>query len=167
MDTPLARLPASLRWMHWAAVLLVALAYLTGESAEDGGGAAWHYFAGWVLIAVFAPRAVLHWRHRRSLESHMPGPGAGFARLVQALLLAFVLVQPVLGILALWGEGHAVPLPFTPWVLPSPFAGEFGEWPEELHEALGNAFYAVIALHAGVALWHHFVGRDPVLRRML
>ncbi len=37
---------------------------------------------------------------------------------------------------------------------------------EEAHELLGNAFYAVIGLHAVAALWHHFARRDDTLRRM-
>ena len=38
---------------------------------------------------------------------------------------------------------------------------------EEAHEWIGNAFYAVIAVHALAALWHQFVRRDGTLRRML
>ena len=38
---------------------------------------------------------------------------------------------------------------------------------EEAHEILGTVFYAVIAMHAIAALWHHFIRRDTTLRRML
>jgi cytochrome b561 len=31
----------------------------------------------------------------------------------------------------------------------------------------GNALVVVVALHAAAALWHHFIGRDDTLRRML
>jgi cytochrome b561 len=58
-------------------------------------------------------------------------------------------------------------LPFSSWTIASPFGMELGEWPEELHQGLGTAFYAVIGLHAAAALWHQFLRRDPVLRRML
>ncbi|MCO8649276.1 cytochrome b, partial [Burkholderia multivorans] len=33
-------------------------------------------------------------------------------------------------------------------------------------ELIGNAFYFVIGLHALAALYHHFIKRDDVLRRM-
>ena len=165
ISTP--RLPASVRLLHWSSVLLFALAYLTSESAEEGGGALWHYFAGWALLVVFVPRIALHWRWRHSLSSAAPGAASAFARAVQWSLLVFLVAQPLLGMLAIWAEGDAVPLPFTPWVVPSPIAGEFGRWPEELHETLGNLFYGVIALHAGAALLRHFLKHDAVLRRML
>jgi cytochrome b561 len=52
-----------------------------------------------------------------------------------------------------------------------------GQWPCErgqvysaltsaVHGTVGNVFYAVIAVHALAALWHQFVRRDGVLRRM-
>ena len=42
-----------------------------------------------------------------------------------------------------------------------------GELLEELHETVGNIFYAVIGVHVLASLWHHFVRRDAILRRML
>jgi cytochrome b561 len=84
-------------------------------------------------------------------------------------LLLFVVVEPLLGILALWAEGHAMPVPFTPWAVPPLLAMDAGadELLEELHETVGNIFYAVIGVHVLASLWHHFVRRDDVLRRML
>jgi cytochrome b561 len=38
---------------------------------------------------------------------------------------------------------------------------------EEAHEILANALIALVVVHVGAALWHHFVLRDNVLRRML
>ena len=38
---------------------------------------------------------------------------------------------------------------------------------EATHEWLAYALVAVVAVHAAAALYHHFVRRDPVLRRML
>ncbi len=90
-------------------------------------------------------------------------------KLVTLALLLFVVVQPVLGILSVWAGGEALAIPFTPWALPPLLAlGEgTGHTLEEAHEVIGNAFYAVIALHALAALWHQFVRRDGLLRRML
>ena len=79
------------------------------------------------------------------------------------------MAQPLLGILSLWAEGEAMPIPFTQWeVLPLLAMGAgAGELFEELHETVGNLFYAVIGVHVLASLWHHFVRRDGVLRRML
>ena len=164
------RYSAPVRWIHWLTVLLVAVAYLTSESAEergDGGAGQWHVFAGLVLLLVFVPRLIV-----RLGSAHPPAPASAFeawsARLVHVALLLFVVVQPLLGVLMVWAEGDALPIPFTAWQLPPLVVlGEaWGESLEEIHESVGNAFYAVIALHALAALWHQFVRRDGLLRRM-
>ena len=37
----------------------------------------------------------------------------------------------------------------------------------EIHEALVGWLAALLAVHVGAALWHHFARRDAVLTRML
>lgn len=170
MATPLPfRHSASVRWIHWLSVVLVAIAYLTAEAAEDPGatGGQWHVLAGLALLLLFVPRLLA-----RFAGQHAPVPAsplqAWSARLVHVALLLFVVVQPLLGVLMVWAEGEALPVPFTPWQLsPLVVPGEaWAETLEELHETVGNVFYAVIALHALAASWHQFVRRDGVLRRM-
>jgi cytochrome b561 len=161
------------RAIHWISAVLVLVAYLTSELAEEearGAGVDWHVVAGLGLLLLFLPRL---------LAKLLPRPGPLLPppprwsllphRLVTLALLLFVVVQPGLGVLAVWAEGKALAIPFTPWALPPMLAlGEgSGEAVEEAHEVLGNAFYAVIALHALAALWHQFVRRDGLMRRML
>ncbi len=38
---------------------------------------------------------------------------------------------------------------------------------KETHELYGNMLIALIALHAGAALYHHFIKKDDILKRML
>jgi cytochrome b561 len=169
------RYPALVRWVHWSSVLLVVLAYATSEAADDlqpGGAGQWHVLAGLLLLVLFVPRLVGYVLRRRGAP--LPGPEGGPAARIAAVtvhmaLLLFVVVEPLLGILALWAEGEALPVPFTPWVVPPLLAmgARAGELLEELHETVGNIFYAVIGVHVLASLWHHFVRRDAVLRRML
>jgi cytochrome b561 len=169
------RYPALVRWVHWSSVLLVLVAYLTGDAAEElqaGGAGQWHVLAGLLLLLLFLPRLAGYALRLRGVPRPAPegGPAARVAAAaVHVALLLFVVVQPLLGILSLWGEGEAVPIPFTAWALPPMLAiGErVGHTLEELHETLGNIFYAVIGIHILASLWHHFVRRDGVLRRML
>lgn len=163
------RYPVTVRWIHWLSVALVAIAYCTGESAEDLGssGGQWHVLAGLVLLLVFVPRLLA-----RFAAHGAPLPASPFeawsARLVHFALLLFVVVQPLLGVLMVWAEGKALVVPFTAWQL-SPLVVLGTPWAEsleELHETVGNLFYAVIGIHALAALWHQFVRRDGVLRRM-
>jgi cytochrome b561 len=52
-------------------------------------------------------------------------------------------------------------------VRPKATGGEGEEFFEEIHEVLGNVLLILASLHALVALKHHFLDRDDVLRRML
>lgn len=163
------------RVIHWSSAGLILLAYLTSElmeAIEEGEytGPNWHVFAGLALLALFLPRLLAKLTTR--VPPIVPPPSrAGMlpAKLVTLALLLFVLVQPVLGVLMVWSEGHALPVPFTGWELPPliVLGKGAGHTLEEAHEILGNAFYAVIGLHALAALWHHFGRRDNTLRRML
>jgi cytochrome b561 len=163
------------RAIHWISAALVLVAYLTTELAEDAEhgeavGINWHVAAGFALLLLFLPRL---------LARLLPQPGPVLPppprwtllphKLVTLALLLFVLVQPALGVLSVWAEGEALTIPLTPWSLPPLLVlGEgAGDALEEAHELVGNAFYAVIALHALAALWHQFVRRDGLLRRML
>lgn len=163
------------RAIHWLSAGLILLAYLTSELTEEieegeYAGTDWHTFAGLALLALFLPR-LLGKVFAKAPPITPPPTRASVlpAKLVTLALLLFVLVQPVLGILLVWSEGHAVQVPLTGWSLPPLIMlGESGEdLLEDAHETLGNAFYAVIALHALAALWHHFIRRDDTLRRML
>jgi cytochrome b561 len=164
------------RAIHWISAALVLVAYLTTELAEDAEhgdavGINWHVAAGLALVLLFLPRL---------LARLLPQPGPLLPpaprwsvwphKLVTLALLLFVVVQPLLGVLSVWAEGEALAIPFTAWSLPPPAwapGGDAGDALEEAHEVVGNAFYAVIALHALAALWHQFVRRDGTLRRML
>jgi cytochrome b561 len=170
MDTSVPfRYSTPVRWIHWLSVVLVAIAYLTGDAAEHARsfGGQWHILAGLALLLLFVPRLLA-----RVAGEHPPAPAPGLqawsARLVHLALLLFVVVQPLLGVLTVWAEGQPLPVPFTPWQLPPLLVlGEaWEETLEEAHELVGNVFYAVIALHALAALWHQYIRRDGVLRRM-
>lgn len=169
------RYPALVRWVHWSSVLLVLLAYLTGDAAEElqaGGAGQWHVLAGLLLLLLFLPRLAGYALRRRGIPTPIPEGGRAAriaAATIHLALLLFVVVQPMLGILSLWAEDKAVPIPFTGFALQSMLAigAGAGETLEELHETVGNVFYAVIAIHVFASLWHHFVRRDNVLRRML
>jgi len=164
------------RAIHWISAVLVLVAYLTTELAEDAEhgeavGINWHVAAGLALLVLFVPRLLARLLPQPGpLMPPVPRWSLWSSRLVALALLLFVVVQPVLGILSVWAEGEALAVPFTAWTLPAPAwapGEDAGHTLKEAHEIVGNAFYAVIALHALAALWHQFVRRDGALRRML
>lgn len=167
-----------LRRMHWGMALLVIAAYLLVElhggfprgSTARNAMMQGHYWSG---IGVF----VLVWwrlelRRRGGTPPVVPPLGrfsAALSRLVHLALYAFFIAMPVLGFLTASAEGKQVLIPFTSVALPSPLAvdRDFGHRLEDIHAAIGTAFYWVIGLHVVAALWHHVVRRDNVLERML
>ena len=167
------RYPLAVRWIHWFSVALIAVAYFTGESAEEfnetGAGVNWHVLAGLGLLLMFVPRLLARLWVRKPPETRSSAAQKLMMRTVHLALLLFVVVQPVLGILMVWSEGDPLIVPLTTWQIPPLLAvGEgWEETLEGLHETVGNVFYGVIGLHVLAALWHHFVRHDDILRRML
>lgn len=170
-----ARYPALVRAAHWLTVLAIAAAYLLVELGEDeaagGAGSAlqWHYLAGLLVLVLLAIRVPALVAGR--VPPIQPAPGRvthALAHATHLALYAFLLAQPLLGVLEVNLGGHAVTLPGG-WSLPVLAAADpaweerVGEW----HEVLGEVFYWVIGLHVAAALWHHVVVRDNTLRRML
>lgn len=164
------RYPFAMRLIHWLGVAAIATAYLTSESAEDllesGAGTNWHVLAGIGLVLLFVPRLLARLSVRK--RPHALGAEKWVAGTLHLSLLLFMVVQPLLGVLAVWAEGHSLPIPFTHLQLaPLVQLEGWGHSLEEAHETVGNVFYGVIAIHVLAALWHKFVRRDGLMRRML
>lgn len=171
------RYPPLVRAAHWLTVLAVAAAYVLvefgGEDEEAGSPSAalqWHYLAGLLVLLLLVVR--LPALAMGGFPPIKPEPGRFthlVARVTHLALYAFLLAQPLLGILQVNLGGEAVTLPGLGWSLPMLVQPDHA-WHErigELHEELGEIFYWVIGLHIAAALWHHFVRRDNTLRRML
>ncbi|AOJ34576.1 cytochrome b [Burkholderia metallica] len=160
-------------FFHWAVFLLVALAYLAIEIRGPKGSDSrvfWmnvHLTAG-TLVLVLSVLRVL-WR----AVSRVPEPIAQAAllrwlsKLAHVALYVFIIAQPLLGIMMVNLGGKPVSLDWL-GVSFTLFGPDKALRPtiKEAHELLGNAFYFVIGLHALAALYHHFIRRDDVLRRM-
>ena len=127
-----------------------------------------HASLGVLVLALVALRLVLRWR--------LPAPPAlpGWpawqrwaSRISHALLYALMLGMPLGGWLLLSLRGD--PILFFGLPLP-PLAAENEELAKIVrrwHGDIGRAGYALIGLHGGAALLHHYLWRDDTLRRML
>jgi len=158
---------------HWLSATLVALAYFSIEmrgSHTDPHRSWWigaHVWIGTVLWLVSLAR--LAWRLWRGAPARAAETViyARLSRIVHGLLYAFVLVQPILGMLIYNLDGKPIPLAGYPW--PIHLVGPVPAlWHrvKEIHEFIGNAFYGVIGLHACAALYHHLCRGDGTMRRM-
>ena len=180
MSIPYTRYTSGLRVIHWLTVAAIVAAYILAdmdEGGEEGKAAAagiqgvhWHYVAGIAVLLLVVPRLLL--RIFTRTPPIIPPPGsitAVTARLVHVALYLFLIIEPILGWLQISYGGERLMLPWLGWSLP-PLTHpdpQAKEWIGELHEAIGNVFYGVIALHVVAALWHHFIRHDNTLRRML
>ncbi|MDT0138376.1 cytochrome b [Acidovorax sp. PRC11] len=177
--TPAPKYSATLRTLHWVMFLLVALAYATinlRQAFERGSDARLlmvesHFLLGMLVLLLVVPRLVARWRSPHPpMEPPLSAHLRIGAHLGHALLYAFLVVQPLLGMACRLVGGRGIGLPFTSAAIPWPAAWvdkELAGSLEAAHEWLGTAFYWVIGLHVAAALWHALVRRDNALRRMV
>jgi cytochrome b561 len=161
--------------LHWLVVLFViglyASALIWGELPRGTpmrkSLQALHISFGLVFIAVLALR--VYWRVFR--RRHLPGIGGALQRLaaafVQNALYVMLIAQAAIGVC--WRIAQQEPLAFF-WLFELPEPQIFDKATKDLlgvtHEYLGHAIVIVAALHALAALYHHFVLKDDVMKRM-
>lgn len=176
-ELPRPRYSPAQRRLHWLVFLMVALAYLAIEQRGLFERGTWertamvqaHFWLGLAVLVLLAPRLWLRLRRGAPpITPALPAWQAWPAKLVHLALYAFLLVQPVLGLLTAWTDGKEVMLPFLGVALPSllPPDEALAHQFEDLHKTIGSVFYWIIGLHIVGALFHHFVRRDDTLRRM-
>ncbi|WP_062343810.1 cytochrome b [Novosphingobium sp. CCH12-A3] len=171
----------------------MAWTYLEGSR---GGPLAWlhlrasqvHHTLGMILLLAVILRLFWRWRHRApELPAGTSAGGRFAARSVQALLYALLLLVPLTGWAALsaLGAGAGYPAPqmwfFThdgfgpggliphivtprPWNAPGLIGYSLFA---KSHVYMVWAGGALLLLHIGGALKHHFIDKDGVLLRML
>jgi len=131
----------------------------------------WHKSFGITLFVITLAR--LAWRLAQphpSLPPDLKPYERALARLTHWGLYALLLAMPVAG----WVSTEASPLdiPTTYFGLftmpdPIPVSEALHETFKQIHEFLAFTLLALIALHVGAALKHHFMFKDDTLRRML
>ncbi|MGU7811190.1 cytochrome b [Burkholderia sp. AW49-1] len=161
-------------FFHWAIFLLVALAYLAVEIRGPKGSDSrvfWmnvHLLAGTFVLVLSVLRVL--WRMISRVPEPIPQTTLlkWLSKLAHFALYAFIIAQPLLGIMLVNMGGKPVSLDWI-GVSFTLFGPDKALRPtiKEAHELIGNAFYFVIGLHALAALYHHFIRRDDVLRRMV
>jgi cytochrome b561 len=163
--------------LHWLTVLLVVLQFtsawlLEAVNAETSLTASileTHRTAGILTWIVGVGRLV--WRHRfaylPAFPHSMPKLQQLIAKANEYALYALLIVQPITGLGRVLLRGQ--PFDFLIWQIPVLFDHnqEIRSLFVETHELGAKALLALIALHAGAALFHRLILRDEVLQRML
>ena len=163
------------KFLHWAIVLLIVPQYFLVEAAEELPNGVeklqlftWHKSLGMMVLLLALVR--IGWK---LANRGLPGPvGAPWQRKAAAashgLLYLLILAQPLSG----WLMSSTANYPVTlfGWFQFPALIGEnheLHESLEEVHELLFTLMLVVTAVHIAAALYHHFILRDSVLRRML
>ena len=160
--------------LHWTTALLVIVQFAFAET--------WDWFAkptretmqsvhvslGILLAVVVVARLV--WR---LIPGHqMSSLEAGWMKLaskaVHYLLYALLVAQAALGFAFRWAQGEPLSF-FGLFGIPGPYGAldkATRHTLHDLHEKVGWAIVILAGLHAAAALYHHYVVKDRVLKRM-
>jgi cytochrome b561 len=163
------------KFLHWAIVLLIVPQYFLAEAADELPNGieklqliTWHKSLGMLVLLLALVR--IGWK---LANRGLPGPvGEPWQRKAAAaghgMLYLLILAQPFSG----WLMSSAANYPVTlfGWFQFPALIGEnhdLHEALEEVHELLFTLLLVVAAVHIAAALYHHYILRDGVLRRML
>ena len=162
--------------LHWLMLVLLVAVYAAMELRENfpkgsdprAAMKTWHFMLGLSVFALVWLRLGL--RLLQPTPTSEPRPVVWqqyLAKVVHLALYALMIGMPIAGWMILSAEGK--PIPFYGLELPALIAKnkDTAEWIEEIHTTVGTAGYFLIALHAGAALFHHYVLRDNTLTRIL
>lgn len=161
--------------LHWIVALCVlttipvgvAMNRITGDLAN--GLFNFHKSLGILILILMTVRII--YRLAKGVPPHEPGLPAFFVfagNVTHWALYILLIAMPISGWVA--NSAYGAPTPFFGlFNLPSLAAKNevlstqiFG-----VHRWMGYAIGALIAMHIGAALFHHFIRGDNVLRRML
>ena len=162
------------KFLHWSIVILIIAQYFMAETADELPDGleklqliTRHKSVGMLVFGLALAR--IAWK---AMNKGLPAPvGEGLVKKAAAaghgLLYLLILAMPLSG----WAMSSAAnyPVTFFGWFqFPSLVAEnhDLHELLEEVHEALFYTVVIVAAGHALAALYHHFVLKDDVLRRM-
>jgi len=171
----LPRRPRALVVMHWLTALFLAIAAALILIRDDVDGRSlrlWllegHRHFGLFVLLLFLARVAYRFR-----AGKLPSEGNTSALIriaagtTHMALYALLLIQPVLG----WALSSAEdkPVHFFGITLPALVASDedLADTLTVWHQNVAWVLLALITLHIGAALWHHFVLRDRTLRMML
>ena len=163
------------KWLHWLVALgivaLVTLGLLQSDMDSGPQRTAIRELHGSIALLVLALMILrLAWRWTNVTPAHPPGvPGwqRASAALVHAAIYVAVFTQLASGALAVATGGKPLAF-FGLFSIPLPVSEDHDnhELLEEVHEAGWMLLAALVAVHVLAALYHHFILKNDVLKRM-
>lgn len=129
----------------------------------------WHKWAGITLLLLAIVRLAWRLSHPApALPAEMGAPSKLGAHAIHWLLYLLMLAIPISGWLMSSAQGFSVMwfgiVPLPDLVASNP---DLGSLLTKVHITLNYLLMASIVAHVGAALFHHFIKKDTVLKRML
>lgn len=159
------------RFFHWLmAILIFWQALKLGDRINDGEHwvgrtlVPWHISIGVTLLVLVVLRALWAWSQLDRRPAHEPAT----AFLVyggHVLLYAGMLLMPITGLLYMIGNGYGIEV-FGMQLIEQGGKSAWMATLGSLHAYFAWALLLLIAGHITMALYHGFVKRDDILRRM-
>lgn len=166
-----ARYGSITRIFHWGMTVLIGWQMLKffdriadGEHWVGQTLVPWHISIGSLLLLLIAARLV--WVARQRVRPAQDPATAFLVKAGHGLLYAGMALMPVTGILTMVGGGYGWTAFGVEIVAPGaeiPLAASIGS----LHSPIAWLLLILVVGHIGMALLHHFVKKDHVLRRMI
>ncbi|MEF9385632.1 cytochrome b [Ralstonia solanacearum species complex bacterium KE056] len=164
-----------MRSLHWLVFLATLIAVVTIEildffpkgSATRVALFTAHQTAGLSVLALMVLRLLT----RLGAEVPAPVPGPQLlqraARLMHGVLYMLMVGMPVLGVLAIAWTGKPIQPLGLALTLPLAQDKTLASLAKEVHESGATLVYIFVGLHVAAALWHEFILKDRLLRRMI
>ncbi|PCJ69710.1 MAG: cytochrome b [Rhodobiaceae bacterium] len=159
--------------LHWVVALLMIVMLTFGWTLEDlpldekVQTLVIHSSLGLSVFLLMAVR--LYWRYTHtppSLPDHMPSWQVTASKASHRALYFFAMLQPLLGLAQSAFADFAV-RPFAMFTVTLGADKNLHGIFHQLHAICALILIALVLLHLGAALYHHFGQKDTVLRRML
>lgn len=163
------------RSLHWLVAALIVYQFVLAQRADSAtlfeklGILATHKSVGLTILALVVFR--LLWRSYTTVPAPPPNETrlrSSLARISHSALYGLMIALPLSG--WLMSSATNTPVSYFGWLTLPDVIAPSEAWANRLmlvHATLFWSLSALVAIHATAALYHHFVLRDNVLRRML
>lgn len=169
------RYNAVTRWVHWLTVLLVVATFILGpedldeaENLVGNSSVQVHETLGLIVFSLSIFRIAWMLFAQPRLDIPMSTLMSISAKTIQATLYFLLLAVPLTAVFGIWLNGDALNLlGNTTIMLPIGTMEKAGELLLDLHPVLADLLMWLAGVHAGAALFHHYILKDTVLKSMM
>ncbi len=169
------RYNAVTRWVHWLTALLVVATFILGpedldeeENLVGNWSVQLHETLGLIVFSLSIFRITWMLFAQPRLDIPMSTLMSISAKTIQAALYFLLLAVPLTAVFGIWLNGDALNLlGNTTITVPIGTMEKAGELLLDLHPVLADLLMWLAGVHAGAALFHHYILKDTVLKSMI